>query len=74
MVVRPSRNVAGSRYPDLMVAFGVDPEDYRETNGYVISEQGKPPDWVLEIASEGTGQNDVGVKREFYQGLGIGEY
>ena len=62
------------RYPDLLVAFGADPADYRETNGYVIAEQDKPPDWVLEIASEGTGQNDVGEKREFYQQLGITEY
>jgi len=62
------------RYPDLMVAFGVDPAAYRETNGYVVSEQGKPPDLVLEIASEGTGHIDVGEKREFYEKLGILEY
>ena len=62
------------RYPDLLVAFGVDPADYRETNGYVIAEQGRPPDWVLEIASEGTGHVDVGEKREFYERLGIPEY
>jgi len=62
------------RYPDLLVAFGVDPAAYRETNGYVISEQGKPPDLVLEIASEGTGHIDVGEKREFYERLGIVEY
>ena len=58
------------RYPDLLVAFGVAPEAYRESNGYVIEEQGKPPDWVLEI----TGRNDVGEKRDFYERLGIGEY
>ncbi len=69
-----ARRGADMRYPDLLVAFGVDPALYRETNGYVIAEQGKPPDWVLEIASEGTGHNDVGDKREFYQGLGIPEY
>ena len=62
------------RYPDLLVAFGVDPAVYRETNGYVIAEQGKPPDWVLEIASENTADIDVGEKREFYQGLEIPEY
>ena len=62
------------RYPGLLVAFGVDPAAYRETNGYVVSEQGKPPDLVLEIASEGTGHVDVGEKREFYEGLGIPEY
>ena len=62
------------RFPDLMVAFGVDPAAYREDNGYIISEQGKPPDLVLEIASEGTGHIDIGEKREFYEGLGIPEY
>ena len=62
------------KYPDLLVAFRVDPAAYRETNGYVISEQGKPPDLVLEIASEATGHNDVGDKREFYERLLIPEY
>ena len=69
-----TRRGGDMRYPDLLVAFGVDPALYRETNGYVISEQGKPPDWVLEIASEGTGHIDVGEKREFYERLGITEY
>ena len=69
-----ARRGAEMRYPDLLVAFGVDPSAYRETNGYVVSEQGKPPDLVLEIASEGTGHIDVGEKREFYERLGILEY
>ena len=60
--------------PDLLVALRVDPWAYRETNGYVISEQGKPPDLVLEIASPATGHIDVGAKREFYQALRIPEY
>ena len=62
------------RYPDLLVALGVDPAAYRDTNGYVVSEQGKPPDLVLEVASEGTGHIDVGEKREFYERLEIPEY
>ena len=62
------------RYPDLLVAFGVDPAAYRETNSYVVSEQGKPPDLVLEIASQATGHIDVGAKREFYERLLIPEY
>ena len=45
--------------PDLLIALEADPEAYRESNGYVISEQGKPPDFVLEIASRSTGQHDV---------------
>ena len=65
---------AEMREPDLLVAFHVNPLAYRETNGYVISEQGKPPDLVLEIASPATGHVDVGDKREFYQRLLIREY
>ena len=68
------RRGADRKFPDLLVAFNVDPAAYRETNAYVISEQGKPPDLVLEIASQRTGHIDVGEKREFYQGLLIPEY
>ena len=63
-----------ARYPDLMVAFGVDPEAYRASNGYIVEEQGKAPDFVLEVASESTGENDVGDKRDYYESLGILEY
>ena len=31
------------RYPDLMIAYGVNPGLYRESNGYIISEQGNRP-------------------------------
>ena len=65
---------AAMRYPDLLVAFGVDPELYEDNNGYIISEQGKPPDLVLEIASRRTGSVDTGEKRRYYEELGIGEY
>ncbi len=64
----------GMEYPDLLVAFGVDPMLYQETNRYVVSQQGKPPDRVLEIASKGTGHVDAGEKREFCGSLGIPEY
>ena len=60
--------------PDLLVAFGVDPAAYEASNGYVISEQGKPPNFVLEVASESTADIDVGEKRRDYEALGIGEY
>ena len=63
-----------ARYPDLLVAFDVDPGRYEENNGYIISEQGKPPDFVLEVASESTGHVDVGAKRDDYAALGIPEY
>ena len=38
----------------------------RLTVGYIISEQGKPPDFVMEIASETTAETDVGEKRDEY--------
>ena len=74
MVVRPTRSLAGSRYPDLLVAFGADPVAYKESNGYIIDEQGKPPDFVLEIASPRTGREDAVAKRSDYADLNIPEY
>ena len=65
---------ASMRYPDLLVAFGVDPDLYEDNNGYIVSEQGKPPDLVLEIASRRTGSVDTGEKRRYYEGLGVAEY
>ena len=70
----PTEDMTGVKYPDLLIAFDVDPEAYRSSNAYVISEQGKPPDFVLEIASRGTWREDVGEKREVYAALGIPEY
>ena len=67
-------SMAGAVYPDLMVAFNADPALYRAQNGYVISEQGKPPDFVLEVASRSTGRRDTVEKRVRYAELGILEY
>ena len=63
-----------ARYPDLLIAFGVDPAAYQASNGYIVSEQGKPPDFVLEVASASTANLDVGDKRSDYAALGIPEY
>ena len=60
--------------PDLVVAFGVDPEAIFSRNGYVISEVGKPPDFVLEIASESTGVADYTRKRDGYAAYEVLEY
>ena len=62
------------RSPDLLIAFNVDPQMYEENNGFIISEQSKPPDFVLEVASPTTGHIDVGEKRDDYAALGILEY
>ena len=60
--------------PDCVVAFGVNPEGIIARNGYVISEVGKPPDFVLEVASRSTGRRDYTVKRDGYAGYGVQEY
>ncbi len=70
----PTSSQQGLFAPDLFIAFNVNPAAARERNGYVISEQGKPPDFVLEIGSRYTGRRDVTVKREGYAALGIPEY
>ena len=67
-------NMRGLRYPDMLVAFDVDPAAYKARNAYVVSDQGKPPDFMLEIASRSTGRIDVTDKRLDYASLGIPEY
>ena len=67
-------NTARARVPDLLIAFDVDPEVYDAKNGYIVSEQGKPPDFVLEVASVSTAHVDTGDKRLYYADLGIPEY
>ena len=57
--------------PDVFVVFGV--ED-RMRMSYKVWEEGKGPDFVLEVASPGTWREDVGRKREVYAGLGVREY
>ncbi len=67
-------NKARARRPDLLIAFDVSPEDYRASNGYIVSEQGKPPDFIMEVASPSTAEVDTGAKRDDYAALGIPEY
>ena len=68
------RNVRSCPVPDCVVAFDVDPERIANTNGYVISEVGKPPELVLEVASRSTGARDYTVKRTAYARYEIPEY
>ena len=65
----------GEFYPDCVFADEVsDPPAVIWRNGYVINEVGKPPDFVLEVASRSTGRRDYTVKREGYARYGVGEY
>ena len=62
--------------PDCMVAFGVNfpSDEITNANGYVISEIGKAPDFVLEVASKTTGRRDYIAKRAIYAGYRVAEY
>ena len=64
----------GHRIPDLLIAFDVDFPLGVEQRGYSIRDQGKPPDFVLEIASPTTGLEDYTGKRSDYANFGIPEY
>ena len=69
-----SFNKARARVPDLLVAFDVDPEIYAANNGYVASEQDKPPDFIIEVASPSTAAADLNEKRDYYETVGVLEY
>ncbi len=61
--------------PDIYVALDVDAEGiWDNLPNYLIWEIGKPPDFVLEVASPSTASNDLGHKRDLYARLGITEY
>ena len=62
------------RIPDLIVAFDSDIEGIYDLGGYAIDQQGKPPDFVLEVASRTTGVTDYTAKRSDYERYGIPEY
>lgn len=57
--------------PDVLVVFGV---PRRRRMVYKLWEEGKTPDFVLEVASENTWRQDEGPKRTLYAELGVREY
>ena len=57
--------------PDVLVAFGVGGHNRLS---YVIWQEGKPPDFVLEVASVSTWRRDREEKPALYESLGVGEY
>ena len=73
-VRRDATNESERLAPDCVVTFGVDAKAIVKRNGYVISEAGKPPDFVLEVASKSTGERDYTTKRDGYAGYRAQEY
>ena len=70
----PTQGHEGVLYPDLLIAFNADPAADEARNGYLIPEQGKPPDFVLEVASASTALRDQTAKRDAYAAMAIPEY
>ncbi len=68
------REQLGMRVPDILVAFNVDRHFIVADGGYSINDHGKPPEFVLEIASPTTSRNDETRKRAEYFAFRVGEY
>ncbi len=71
----PRRSVS----PDCYVVFGLSEAAQKSLsleryNAYLMWEVGKPPDFILEIASPSTATADLVGKRDLYAELGVPEY
>jgi len=71
---RHDQSRRGMLIPDLMVVFGVDRDAIIDRRGYAIEDWGKPPDFVLEVASPSTRRRDETAKRAGYENYRVGEY
>ncbi|MBI3761263.1 MAG: Uma2 family endonuclease [Chloroflexi bacterium] len=64
-------NPKASVAPDVFVVFGI-PNRLRRT--YLLWQEGRAPDVIVELTSESTRQKDRNEKRLLYEELGVGEY
>ena len=72
ILVYPERgNRHNSIAPDVLVAFGLGLD---KRSSYFVWREGKPPDWVLEVASPSTVARDLEIKRRSYAEMGVAEY
>ena len=72
ILVYPEKGNADNKIaPDVLVAFGIGTASRRV---YQVWAEGKPPDWVLEVASPGTEANDRGYKRDYFAAMRVPEY
>ena len=72
ILVYPTRGESRRIGPDILVAKGVPKLPKRSS--YKVWLEGKPPDFVLEVASPSTWRDDRGWKAEFYAEMGVAEY
>ncbi len=64
----PRRSVV----PDVFVVLGVPKLPHRDT--WLLWEEGRAPDFVVEVTSRTTRREDEGRKRRLYRDLGVAEY
>ena len=64
-------NKAATVAPDVFVVVGA---SNHERTSYLLWQERKVPDYVLEITSRSTRDEDQGRKRELYRALGVMEY
>jgi Uma2 family endonuclease len=58
--------------PDVMVVRGL---EQRDRQNYLLWEEGRPPNIVIEVTSESTRDEDLGDKLEIYRDdIGVAEY
>lgn len=57
--------------PDVLIAFGLGRKQRRT---YKVWEEGKSPDFVMELSSASTYENDLTTKMEHYARMGIQDY
>ena len=57
--------------PDVLVALGLGTHNRMS---YLVWREGKPPDWVLEVASHSTVEHELDAKRHIYAAIGVPEY
>lgn len=58
--------------PDITVIFGVLEE--RNWKTFDVADEGVRPRMIVEVTSDSTRKNDLGIKREYYHRLGIPYY
>ena len=61
--------------PEFFIALDVPDATIRlNSPNFFIWKLGKSPDFVMDVASPSTAENDLGIKRDLYAELGIAEY
>lgn len=60
--------------PDVFVAFGIPKSTTPERRRYLVWEEGKAPDVVIELTSESTREEDIDDKMMIYRDMGVREY